>query len=548
MKTTTLNGKEFYNLLLGGYNNLQKNKDYVDALNVFPIPDGDTGKNMLATFFGGINGAKDFNDLTEIAVNFSKRALFSARGNSGVILSQFIKGICNFIIDNNLTQLTPLDFAKSLEYGYKQAYKSVICAVEGTMLTVMRESSQKLDEKIATCNCFEDLFETLIIATKNSLDNTPNLLAVLKEAGVVDSGGMGIFCIFSGMKQALNFGDNLSLDESFKESPTTLQYSGYLNADGVMQFGYCTELILQLTKNKTPFDKNAFIEFLQSVGDSVALVCSDDIVKVHVHTFTPEKVFAFSHSYGEFLNIKVENMDLQHGEMKNATKVESPKEKVKYAVVTVASGEGIADYFSQIGASVIINGGQTQNPSSQDFIKAFDSVSAENIIVLPNNSNIIMTAKQSKEIYDKCNVFVIETKSIAEGYSALSMIDFSSENVFDLIAQMQSNLENVTTGYIAKSNRNAKINGVTVTSGDYIAITDDTITYSSKDKNQAVLNLLENLEDIENKQTIIVFVGQGVTENEKVALEDDLTRIYPLYDVAFIDGGQPIYEYILSIE
>ena len=269
-------------------------------------------------------------------------------------------------------------------------------------------------------------------------------------------------------------------------------------------------------------------------------------MKVHVHTLTPEKVLAYTHDYGEFLTLKIENMDFQ--ELNETSAVSIKQERKKFAVVSVASGSGIKDYFTSIGADAIINGGQTENPSAQDFLDTFDKLNAENIIVLPNNKNIILTAKQASELYEGANVFVIETKSVAEGYSALSMIDVSATTIEHFIGAMQSNLPSVKTGYVAMATKNACVGGIKVKTGEYVALIGSEITATSTDKNHAVLSLLSSLDDIDDKQTIIVFTGADVTEHEKEDLEEKLLSEYPFFDIAFIQGNQSVYSYILSIE
>ncbi len=546
MINSELNGEIYYNLLLGGYENLFANRAYVDALNVFPVPDGDTGRNMGATMQKGVANVKITDSISALAKTFAKCCLFSARGNSGVILSQFFNGISKYLQSiNSPSAIDTKTFAFALYGGYKQALSSVSKPVEGTMLTVMRDSAEYLLSNIKDILTFGDLFEALVLVAKKSLINTPNLLSVLKDAGVVDAGGAGILCIFEGMQAVFEGRKPNGVIEESQQAETKV---GKLpSSNYVMQFGYCTEFILQLlTSNGESFDKDAFVDYLHTIGNSIVAVVDEDVVKVHVHTFTPEKVLEYARKYGELISIKIENMDVQ--QLAESVPQVIERKHIKNAVVAVANGAGVSQYFTEIGATYIINAGQTQNPSAEDFIEAFKRLDAENVIVLPNNKNIILAAKQAQKLYKEANVFVIETTSLAEGYSALSMMDATLTDVDKLIESMKSNLQNVTTGLVACANRDTTINGVTVKNGEFVGIAGSEILCSEKEKNDAVLSLLKKLPDIDEKETIVIFVGEDVTKIEKEALEGQLEDEYPLYDIAFIDGKQPIYSYVLSIE
>ena len=541
MQTNRLNGSDLRLLLENGFKNLKLNSDTINNLNVFPVPDGDTGSNMAKTFEGGFS-AQVSENVSEYMAGFSKNTLMSARGNSGVIFSQFIRGFA--IGCENKTDLDISDFALAFSSGVKYAYKSVLNPVEGTMLSVFKDGGKRVLTDCEKYSSFEECLEALCAETRRSLENTPNLLPVLKEAGVVDSGGAGVLCVFEGMLSALKgeFIDTVSVSEMVFDSASGNSF----DSDSVFEYGYCTEFILLLLNSKTDvksFDHSSFISKLEVLGESIVSVCDGEIVKVHIHTFEPNKVLELGLKYGEFLNVKIENMSVQHNETQNDT-----AEKVKYAVVAAVSGDGLKSYFSEIGVSAIVDGGQTQNPSADDFIKAFKTLNAENIIVLPNNSNVFLTAKQAAEMYDGASVTVIPSRSVAEGYSALSMMDLSLETVEDVSQSMLDSMEYVTTGYVTVATRDTKISGIDIKKGDYIGLDDDNILCACQNKLSAVSGILGNLEDIDDKQVITVFYGADVTHSELVQLKAMLETDYPLIECGYVRGGQEVYSFILAIE
>ena len=533
---------EFLELMLqNGYRNIMLNQAEIDALNVFPVPDGDTGLNMTMTMSGGVENHESSKNVGEMMASFAHGTLFSARGNSGVILSQFINGFAKG--SKGMDTMSISDFAKAMESGVKQAYKSVVRPVEGTMLTVMREATEFLSNSKDSFASFEDCFMSLMPVIRRSLDNTPNLLPVLEEAGVIDSGGAGFLTIVEGMKLALE-GEILSDDSKASSSLKPSSKISLLPDNGTLEYGYCTEFILQLIYSDhraDSFNLDEMIATLETFGDSIVAIREDNVVKVHVHTFTPEKVLAYARGFGEFLTLKIENMALQHNESIKENK--KKKKHQKYAIATVASGRGIQEYLTGIGADVIISGGQTDNPSTEDFINAFDTLDADYIVVLPNNSNVIMAAKQAAKIYDKADVRVIETRSVAEGYSALSMMNNSVDTVEELIEDMSFGIPNVTTG-----TRDSSMGGVAVKQGDYIGLDRETIRSSEKSKTDAVMGLLKNLPGIDEKEVLTGFFGNGVAEEEAEALKELIEESFPMLECAFIEGGQPVYDYIFALE
>lgn len=538
---------EFLELMLNnGFCYLHANQQSVDELNVFPVPDGDTGLNMTMTMNGGITNHTSSSEVGVLMSSFAQGMLFTARGNSGVIFSQFIRGFADG--SKELSAMTLADFAKAMQSGAAQAYRSVARPVEGTMLTVIREAAEYLEKTHSSFDSFEDCFKSLIPVMKKSLESTPSLLPVLAEAGVVDSGGAGLLAVFKGMELALE-GEKLEKGVAFEHSNVATQKAMTLNDDGNFEYGYCTEFILQLMfadGRGDVFELDSMIKMLENLGDSIVAIRDGDIVKVHVHSFNPEQVLAYAHQFGEFLTLKIENMALQHNETVSK-KAEKPKHK-KYVVAAVASGKGISSYFSGIGADIIVNGGQTENPSTEDFIEAFDTVDADHIVVLPNNSNVVMAAKQAAEMYEKCDVRVIETKSLAEGYSALSMMNNSVETVEELIEGMSFGLPYVTSGYITTATRDAKINGVEMKEGNYIGLDRDNILAANESREEAVIEFLKNVENINEKEVLTAFYGKTVSIDQAEAMKARIQSEFPLLECGFIDGGQPVYDYIFAIE
>ena len=529
------------NMLKGGFLNLKRNMAIIDQLNVFPVPDGDTGKNMTMTIEGGVTGTKgNFSSIGEMMKSFSRNCLLSARGNSGVILSQFIRGIA--IGSENTVSFDFNSFKVAFQSGKEYAYNAVAVPTEGTILTLIRQGSDYLNSKEFTD--FEELLTSLIEELHRSLQHTPELLPVLKEAGVVDSGGAGLVCIFEGMLSALK-GEEIDEDEVLESSNEFVLSSGF-DENSVLEYGYCTEFILQLLKAKTDirkFSLNALTEKLSQLGDSVVTVQDGSLVKVHVHTFSPENVIAHVRQFGELVTVKIENMSVQHSEIKA-----EEKEKKKYSIVATSSGEGISSFFTGIGVDVIIDGGRTNNPSAEDFIEAFKKVNAQHIVVLPNDSNVVLTALQAAQLYEGADIRVIKTKSLAEGFSALSMMDLSADTIEQLIEDMTCCLENVETGYVTTSTRDALISGVEIKKGQWMGLEGDTVYASVDDPLTAAMELFRKLPDINEKQVVTAFYGKGANQEEVSRLEEMFKEEFPLIEIGFIEGNQEVYRYIFAIE
>lgn len=529
------------NMLKGGYLNLKRNMTVIDQLNVFPVPDGDTGKNMTMTIQGGVTQTKGtYDSIEQIMSQFSRNCLLCARGNSGVILSQFIRGIA--VGSQDIVSFNFDSFIKAFQSGKEYAYNAVATPTEGTILTLIREASDYLNSK--EFNNFEELFTLLLEELRRSLKRTPELLPVLKEAGVVDSGGAGLVCIFEGMLSILK-GEQID-DSEVLENSNEFVFSSSFDENSVLEYGYCTEFILQLLNSKTDiasFSVSNLSEKLGEMGDSVVTVQDSSIVKVHIHTFSPETVIGYVRQFGELVTVKIENMSVQHSEIK-----EQQAEKKKFSVVATATGEGISSFFTGIGVDYIIDGGRTNNPSAEDFIEAFKKVNAQHIVVLPNDSNVVLTALQAAELYNRADIRVVKTKSLAEGFSALSMMDLSVDTIEQLIEDMTSCLSNVSTGYVTTSTRDAYISGVKIQKGQWLGLEGDTVYASVDDPVSAAMELFRKLPNIDEKQVVTAFYGKGANEEEVTRLENIFKEEYPLIEIGFIEGNQDVYRYIFAIE
>ena len=564
----TIDGKVFKNMLISGANNLYNYYPEVDALNVFPVPDGDTGMNMNLTMTNGAKEIANRNDVSiyAIAKTFSRALLFGARGNSGVITSQFFRGIAEGLIDKESVNISEL--AEAFESGRKFAYKGVLTPVEGTILTVIRESSDKLNESLKSHMSIEDGFKILLNEARESLKRTPNLLPILKEVGVVDSGGAGLVKIFEGMYSALlgNFierNENAVIDNSNQAVQTKFK-----NDDN---FGYCTEFILKLgpEDNKKIFNKNRFTNVLNSHGNSLVVVQDEDIVKVHVHTLKPGDIFNYAQQFGEFLKLKCENMSEQHheillkemeekgfdvsnnSELKSAPLTAPKEEKVEekeFALIATSSGKGIDDLFHQVGVEYIVSGGQTMNPSTNDFVDSIKKTNAKNVYIFPNNGNIILAANQAKDVLEgKVNVFVLPTKTIMQGVvSAMNFNpDLSSSDNYDVMLEA---INNVKSGAITYAIKDTEMNGLSIKKGEFMSIRESKdIISTNKDKIKALFDLLDALID-EDSAVCTILTGNDISSEEFDSIKKTFEEKYDLIDLDIREGNQPVYSFIVGVE
>ncbi len=557
-QNNVMDGALFQKMIMGGVANLHANAKKVNDLNVFPIPDGDTGDNMYLTLQSGLYQLELAigKPLYALADAMAQGMLLGARGNSGVILSQLFNGLS--IGFKGLEKATLYQTCNALGEGVKCAYGAVAHPVEGTILTVAREAVENTKTLITDDMRLEDFFTTFLVEMKKSLAKTPDLLAVLKEAGVIDSGGAGLVYIVEGFCKALGgkMADSISaLSQSTNKK--AVDFSKF-NEDSELKYGYCTELLVQLLRAKTDvetFDVKPLIEFLETIGDSIVAFKTGTAIKLHVHTLYPHKVMEYCQQFGEFLAVKVENMTLQHNETHEevaSTSIEDdfkmPKRaRRKFATVMVASGEGLISTFLEMGADEVISGGQTNNPSSEDFIKAFDKVNADYIFVLPNNGNVIMAAKQAANIYKDSEVRVIESKSVGQGYSALSMLDYSSEDPDEIQENMTSDMQNTITGLVSLAVRDATLDGVTVKKDSFMGFTDHKMFLCEDTKVKAACSLTKAL-DVANKSFVIAVYGKDLAEEEREEFSSFVQETYPNVELYEIDGGQDVYDFLLIIE
>ena len=532
-------------IFISGANNIANNYKHIDALNVFPIPDGDTGTNMMMTIQSGVKNIVNVetSHCGELASAFSRGLLLGARGNSGVILSQIFRGFAEGIKEKQ--ELVLVDVAEAFISGTKRAYKAVLKPVEGTMLTVIKDASNAL-ENFVKANPEASIVDAMIHmvnAANTSLENTPNLLNALKEAGVVDSGGAGVLKILEGFLSALEGSPVAANEESNNETKYVL--FDKVEDDEDDEFGYCTEFVMRLlpeVEGKIPYNQEQLREFLESVGVSVVLVNDEDLVKVHVHTYKPGDVFNFAQQYGEFITIKVENMDEQHD------RLEKKPERKKLAIVTVAVGDGLTRLFTQLRADIVISGGQTMNPSIEDFVKAISKLNPESVIILPNNSNIVMSAKQAADILNKkgINTKIVPTTSIQQGISAC--MGFNPDlDIEENLIEMFAATKRVVCGQITTAVRDSRSNGITIKSGDYLAIREKKIVAASVEILDVAKSLVDSMMTYD-AEIVTIIAGLDASKELVSALEDYIYDTYSHVEVEIQQGDQPVYNLLLAVE
>ncbi len=545
MQNTTLNGALYAGMLSSGADHLGCYRKAVNDLNVFPIPDGDTGDNMLATVYSGADAVErdEDADLQTVASRSAHGMLLGARGNSGVILSRIFSGINKGF--EGVREANLNDIARAMECGVEEAYRAVPVPVEGTILTVFSDGVRYANSRIGEDSTLKTYWNDLLGEMQRSLQRTPDLLPVLREAGVVDSGGAGLIYIFEGMRRSL-FGETVERSEAHVE--TKKADLDAFGADSVLEYGYCTEFLLRLQNAKgdpESFDLPAFIEYLNSVGNSVVAFREGSILKVHVHTMRPGDILNRCQRYGEFLTLKVENMSLQHNETElPEVTVTVPKARKKAGIVAVAAGAGLKETFLELGTDVVIDGGQSMNPSTADFLDAFDKTNADTIYVFPNNGNVIMTAKQAKDLYPASDIRVLNTHSVGEGYAAISMMDANGGEPDDVVRDLDEIIRSVTTGFVSRASRNAEKDGVHVREGDFIGFIGDTIYVNDCGAVDTATALAKHMH-VENCGVLLLLVGCDASKDEADELFAALTKMYPRTEVIRIDGGQPVHQYIL---
>jgi len=541
-----INGAMFRKMVLAAANLLDENRKYVDSLNVFPVPDGDTGTNMNLTFKSATKEVNEClnNNFDTLGEAIAKGALRGARGNSGVILSQILKGMSTVIVQCN--ELKTKDFARAMKEGADVAYKAVTKPKEGTILTVIRTMA---DHALASCkknSDFETFLKDVLDKGEEVLMQTPEMLPVLKKAGVVDAGGRGLLVIFSGFYRAIMNDDSISFD--YLDAATAYEKDKEFHANLVdlaeIQFGYCTEyMIINMHKKTTQSDIDKLRERLVELGDSVICIGDLNLVKVHVHSNEPNKALGYALELGEITNVKIENMLEQNRELLKAQTKKEPKKPM--GIVSVAAGDGFNLLFKDLTVDYVIQGGQTMNPSANDIVEAIEKVNADTVFVLPNNKNIVLAAEQSQALTKK-NVVVIPTRSIPEGISAC--LAFNPEvSVEENKEAMNASMQNVKTGSVTYAVRDTHIDDFDLSVGEIIGLDNSSILAKGKEIPETVDGLVAKLID-DNTVNVTLFYGQEVKEEDALKLQETLQKKYPQCEFNVVSGGQPVYYYILSLE
>lgn len=543
-----LSGKILRDAIISGANNIINNKESVDELNVFPVPDGDTGTNMSMTIRNAVaelNMLSDSVTVETVAQTAASAMLRGARGNSGVILSLLFRGLSKGLAGKH--EATVEDYCNALKLGAEAAYKSVMKPTEGTILTVARVAAEKAND--AQCKDFPELFDVLTTAAKETLDQTPEMLPVLKKAGVVDAGGMGYYTILKGMASVICGGVMISAkEETATEKAVVTNAAGTFETD--IEFTYCTEFIV--VKSDVNKDATKLRAFLESIGDCVVVVDDDSIIKVHVHTEHPGKALEEGILYGSLINLKIENMKEQHkgaaakAEMQKKQKL-APAEPVKdFGFVSVTSGAGLEDLFKDLGVDVIVRGGQTMNPSTEDILEAINATPARNIFVLPNNKNIIMAAEQAVKLTDR-NVIVLQTRTIPQGITAMLAFDESSDFSINGV-NMTKALDNVGSGSITFAVRDSDFEGKQIKKGEILAMENGKLAFVEKDVTKALIKITKKLIRSGSSYITIIYGSDVTDETAQAAFEALRAKISDDIEIVLVNGGQPVYYYLISVE
>ena len=541
----TINGATLRKMFTNAFSLVEENKQTIDALNVFPVPDGDTGTNMSLTLKSAASemAACESNTIESICVAFNRGALKGARGNSGVITSQIIKGICSILMANQ-TEISIKDFARAIQNGAEMAYKAVTLPKEGTILTVIKAMSEKSKSAYKNAKTFQEFLTEVIAYGESMLQKTPDMLPVLKKAGVVDAGGRGLMYIFSGFYKALTgemseveFVDNVEIDVASEE--LHINYESLAD----IKFAYCTEFfIVNIFEKTTDADINSLRSRLMEIGDCVICVGDLQLVKVHVHTNEPNRALGYALQLGELNGVKIENMLEQNRQLRKQREKVPMKE---FGMIAVAAGDGLNSVFKDIDVDYVISGGQTMNPSANDIATAADKVNAKNIFVFPNNKNIIMSAQQANDITDK-NLIVIPTRSIPEGISAVLAFDANS-SIEENKENMEEIITNVRSGSVTYAVRTTNVDGIDVKVGDIMGLDEHSVLTTGKSVTETTLDLIDKLVSADSSN-VTLFYGEGVTEEDASIMQSRLEERHPELDVSVVFGGQPVYYYIISVE
>lgn len=547
----TLNGYHYKNLIYSGLMNLKLHCNEINDLNVFPVPDGDTGTNMVNTLQNGYNSIKDVDgELSELAQIFAKAVTFGARGNSGVIVSQFFYGFTKCFFGRAEADCS--DFVEAVEIGTKYAYKSVSNPVEGTILTVLREASEYITAKSKFDNySIDDIVGLFLKKARISLNNTPNLLPVLKAAGVYDSGGAGIVYFFEGVKKYID-GEPIAVADSdySKADSEYIDYSCF-NRESKFEDGYCTEFLLQTLDVFESVDKDSFLSGLEELGSSVVAVFEDDKIKVHVHTQTPEKVMAFAHKYGEFLSLKIENMSVQNylknkDEQKSGITIHKSERISFFSVIAVTADENMKDIFMSMGADVVIHSEGNIQPAVTDYLEAFEASGASDIFVFPNSKNSTLAAIKAKDLYGK-NVTVFGTKSDAECYSALSMIDFDETDANIIRNRIDDVIKNIYSVKVLQAVRNSKYNDIEISAGDFLGVCGDEVLSCCTDFAECCTDIIKKVTEYKDCNTLTLFMGDCDADSADT-IKDSIKKTTYVLDVDTVETMSKNFSMLILFE
>ena len=546
-----INGLVLAKMIDLGARNLAKNAEKINSLNVFPVPDGDTGTNMNLSMSSGAKetAANTVENIGELGKSFSKGLLMGARGNSGVILSQLFRGMSQYIVDKK--EIDSKEFAAAIQNGVSIAYKAIIKPVEGTILTVAREAAEAGVKKAESTTSVIEVMEAIYAEAQESLKRTPDLLPILKEVGVVDSGGQGLVCVYQGFVAALK-GEEIDGLDAVETNIVDMQFEDNHDMDFMspedIVYGFCTEFTVRLDKDKKEFDEDQFRKDMSEFGDSLLVISDSEYVKIHVHTETPGNVFNYGQQYGELIKIKSDNMREQHREVlrkQESKQASSPKEVKEQAMISISMGSGLSKVLTSMGVDYVVEGGQTMNPSTEDIMKAIKEVNAKNIYIFPNNKNIQLAAKQAAELAEE-NVYVVESKTAPQGLAAV-MVFNPNASPEENFANMQEVLGTVSTLEVTHAVRDTHIEGVEIKKDEFMGIRDGKIVVSNLSLNTVLEELLEKSID-EDKEIVTIYLGEESTDEYTDFLEKLIEDKYPDVEVELVESGQPVYPYIIGLE
>lgn len=562
MKVEKITETEFRKMILTSSDRLNKNAEFINSLNVFPVPDGDTGTNMSLSFASGSKYVSESTsaNVGDLAQALAKGLLMGARGNSGVILSQVFRGFAKSV--SNKKELTPQDLAQALQGGVETAYKAVMKPQEGTILTVARKSAEAAKKVAKDGGDIVAVMKDTYEAAEAALKTTPDLLPVLKEVGVVDSGGQGLTFVYQGFYDALS--GNVRDDEVHKPSPVEMDEmvsaehhksaQGKLNTEDI-KYGYCTEIMVRLGAGRLvekKFDYDEFRGYLAEIGDSLLVIADDEVVKVHVHTEHPGMVLSYGQKFGSLIKVKVDNMRLQHETILEKDEEEEREEEISeneisgdYGIIAIASGEGVAEIFKNLGATYVLSGGQTMNPSTQDIVDAISKTKKDKVIILPNNKNIFLAADQAAEVCD-VDAVVVPSKTIAQGMAA--MLGFSKDaDPEENKEAMTDELDTVISGQVTIAVRDTTIEGREIKKDDYMGIVDGNIVVTNPDRKEAAIEMVKAMLD-EDSEVVTIIYGEDGNKEEAEAIETAVSELDEDLEIEIHEGNQPVYPYLISVE